>query len=365
MKTTGPLSDSISAFHAFSSFLDAVTMPISKSGDDSLYEQPTKGVFSYLPSSCVPYAELVRLDKPIGTLIVYFPYLFGSLFAACIQYPFISPPSMLSANAKLFLMAGLLRCAGCTWNDVIDRDLDRKVARCRLRPMARGAISPRNGYIFHMVQMLILFTFLLQTSPWAIPYVFAVVFFGQLYPFAKRVINYPEVVLGFALSPGVLVGYVVQGGRPTALVTEQPSTAVALACLCLSYLCWTVTHDIIYDFQDIRDDAKAGIKSMCLRYESHITPLLSGLAVAQVVFHIATGSAIRAGLLYYLGTCLGTATLLGYLIWKLDVRDPKECLWWFQYGSLIVGCTITAGFGGEYGRRLLAAKELQGGGLLV
>ncbi len=338
-------------------------MPISASGEESRYKQPTKGGLSYLPSSCVPYAELARLDRPIGTLIVYFPYLFGSLFAACIQYPFISPPSVLSANAKLFLTASLLRCAGCTWNDVIDRDLDRKVARCRLQPMARGAVSPRNGYVFHVAQMLIFLGFLLRTSPQALPNVSAVVLFGHLYPFAKRVTDYPEVVLGFALSPGVLVGCMVQGVRPTVLVTEQPN-AVALACLCLSYLCWTVTHDIIYNFQDIRDDAKAGIKSMSLRYENHITPLLSGLAVAQVVFHLATGLAIRAGLLYYLGTCLGTATLLGCLIWKLDVRDPKQCLWWFQYGSLIIGCTITAGFMGEYGRRLLAAKEFQGGGSL-
>ena len=342
-------------------------MLVSKSGDDSPYKQPTKGILSYLPFPCVPYAELARLDKPVGTLIVYFPYLFGSLFAACIQHPFIGPLSVLSANTKLFPTAWLLRCAGCTWNDVIDRDLDSKVARCRLRPMARGAVSPRNGYIFYVAQMLILLWFLLQTSPQAIPYVFVVVLVGQLYPFAKRVTNYPEVVLGFALSPGVFVGCVVQGVRPTALVPEQPSTAVALACLCLSYLCWTVTHDIIYAFQDIQDDAKAGIKSMCLRHERHMKPLLSGLAVAQLVFHIATGLTMRAGVLYYLGTCLGSATLLACLIWKLDVRDPKQCSWWFQYGSLIIGCTITAGFVGEYDRRLLCCRGILRamGGVLV
>ena len=172
------------------------------------YHRPTKGVLSYLPSSCVPYAELMRLDKPIGTLNIYFPYLFGSLFAACARFPLISPLSVLSVNLKLFPMAFLLRSAGCTWNDLIDRDLDRKVARCRLRPIARYAVSPKSGFIFYATQMLVWLAMLLQTDARTICYAFGGVLLGHLYPFAKRFTNYPQVVLGFALSWGMLVGCV-------------------------------------------------------------------------------------------------------------------------------------------------------------
>lgn len=172
------------------------------------YHKPTRGILSYLPSSFVPYAELMRLNKPVGTLNIYFPYLFGSLFAACARYPFVTPLSILSANLKLFPMAFLLRSAGCTWNDLVDRDLDRKVARCRLRPIARYAISPRSGFIFYVIQMLVWLAILLQTDAPTISYAFSGVLMGHLYPFAKRFTYYPQVVLGFTLSWGILVGCV-------------------------------------------------------------------------------------------------------------------------------------------------------------
>ena len=172
------------------------------------YSMPTSGAISYLPSLCVPYAELMRLDKPVGTLNIYFPYLFGSLFAACASYPLVTPLSVLSANLKLFPMAFLLRSAGCTWNDLIDHDLDRKVARCRLRPIARGAVSPRSGFIFYAIQMLVWLAMLLQTDAQTVCYAFTCVFLGHLYPFAKRFTHYPQVVLGFALAWGTFVGCV-------------------------------------------------------------------------------------------------------------------------------------------------------------
>ena len=166
------------------------------------YYKPTKGVLSCLPSSCVPYAELMRLYKPVGTLNIYFPYLFGSLFAACAQHPFVTSLSVLSANLKLFAMAFLLRSAGCTWNDLIDRDLDRKVARCRLRPIARYAVSPRSGFIFYAIQFLVWLAMLLQTDARTVYYALGCVFLGHLYPFAKRSTDYPQSCLASPF-PGV------------------------------------------------------------------------------------------------------------------------------------------------------------------
>lgn len=151
------------------------------------YYKPTKGALSCLPSSCLPYAELMRLKKPVGTLNIYFPYLFGSLFAACAQHPFVTPLSVLSANLKLFAMAFLLRSAGCTWNDLIDRDLDRKVARCRLRPIARYAASPRSGFILYAIRILVWLAMLLQTEARTVYCALGGVFFGTLISICEAV----------------------------------------------------------------------------------------------------------------------------------------------------------------------------------
>ncbi len=113
---------------------------------------PQKGFLSILPASWVPYAELMRLDKPTGFYLFYLPYLFGTLYASCIAIPIITPTSLLTTNIILLAGTVILRGAACTWNDNIDRELDRQVSRCRLRAIARGAVTPRNGHIFTAAQ---------------------------------------------------------------------------------------------------------------------------------------------------------------------------------------------------------------------
>lgn len=184
------------------------------------------------------------------------------------------------------------------------------------------------------------------------PYALIVVFWAHVYPLTKRITDYPQVVLGFALSAGIPVGCVYQGVSPSQLMVDQPVTAFGLACLHISYFFWTVIHDTVYGFQDIQDDTKAGIGSMSRRHERHITSLLLVIAGAQIMFHVATGMAIEAGVLYYVGTSLGTGVILGCMIMKVDIRDPSHCWWWFKVASSTIGWAIEAGFIAEYGRRL-------------
>ena len=330
----------------------------SKPSSKSEYKFPTKGLLALLPQSWVPYAELIRLGKPVGILNVYFPYLYGSLFAAIVSNPMPSPLALASLNARLLAMAFLLRCAGCTWNDILDRDFDRQVARCRLRPVARGAISPRSGYAFFAAQISIWAAVVLvgaadDMEAWI--YALVAVILAQIYPFAKRVTDYSQVVLGVTLSWGVLVGSVMQGIGPADLVVEQ---RMALACLYLTYIVWCVIHDTIYAFQDIRDDAKAGVKSMSLAYETNATLLLSLLAIAQVGLQVAMGVIIGAGASYYAGACVGVATWMCWMTWSVDVKEPQQCWWWFQYGCLIVGSAIAVGLGGEYLQRSHAVMSI-------
>ena len=326
----------------------------SKPPSSPQYKQPTSGLLALLPPSWVPYAELARLHKPVGILNVYYPYLYGSLFTAIVSNPIPNPLAILSLNARLLALAFLLRSAGCTWNDILDRDLDRQVARCRLRPIARNAVSPRSGYVFFAAQISIWATVVWisvadDMEAWI--YALVAVALAQIYPVAKRLTDYAQVVLGVTLSWGVLVGCVMQGLRPQSLAVDEPATGVALACLYFTYVIWCVIHDTIYAFQDVKDDAKAGVKSLSLAYESNARLLLSLLAVAQVGLQVAVGVIIGAGAGYFAGACAGVATLLCWMIWSVDVKDPRQCWWWFQYGCLIVGSAIAVGLGAEYSQR--------------
>ena len=322
------------------------------------YHVPTKGLLALLPQSWIPYAELIRLHKPVGILNVYFPYFYGSVFGAIVSDPIPSPLAIASVNARLLAMAFLLRCAGCTWNDILDRDLDRQVARCRLRPMARNAISPRSGYLFFAAQILIWAALLVGADIQVWAYAVAAVLLAQIYPFAKRVTDYSQVVLGVTLSWGVLVGCVMQNVMPTGLAAEQPAMGIALACLYSIYVIWCIIHDTIYAFQDVKDDAKAGVKSMSLAYETTSTLLLSILGVTQVGLQVAMGAIIGAGVFYSAGACVGVATLMCCMISSIDVKDPQQCWWWFQYGCLIVGSAIAVGLVGEYLQRYCAIQSI-------
>lgn len=312
------------------------------------YTAPKSGILVYLPNSCVPYAELMRIHKPVGIMNIFFPYLYGSLFAACVRSHSVPPASVISTGLKLFPLALLLRSAGCTWNDIIDRDVDRKVARCRLRPVARGAVSPRQGYLFFTAQIILWFILVAQAELEAMSYAVVALFLAQIYPFAKRFTDYAQVVLGVALSWGTLVGCKVGMTEPMTLLSDQPLLATALVCLCLSYALWTVIHDTIYGFQDVEDDAKAGVKSLCVRYRHCPTILLSTLAAAQIVCHLAIGVAMGANMLYYFGSCIIASFLLGAMVWSIDVGKPEECWWWFQWGSLAMGSTMTLSLVGQY-----------------
>jgi len=129
------------------------------------YSPPTKGFLSYLPSQWVTYAELIRIHKPAGILYIYFPYIFGSLFAASIRYSMPSLRALTTANLLLFAVAFIVRSIGCSWNDIVDRELGCHVARCRIRPIARGALTPKQGYIFTAFQYLLLFCIVKLISP--------------------------------------------------------------------------------------------------------------------------------------------------------------------------------------------------------
>lgn len=308
------------------------------------YESPKTGIISYLPKAIIPYAELIRIDKPAGTYYLFFPCLFSTLFAAPLATPIASPAAVLGTTALFFTGALVMRGAGCTINDLWDRNLDPHVQRTRLRPIARGAISPQNAIIFTGAQLLTGLAVLLQFPTQCLYYGIPSLLLVATYPLAKRVTYYPQFVLGLTFSWGAMMGFPALG---IDLLSNTPALLAASA-LYASNIAWTVLYDMIYAHMDVKDDAKAGIKSIVLRHGHQTKSVLTGLATIQVGLLAAAGLAIGASPIYFVGTCGSAIATLGVMIWRVNLNNVADCWWWFKNGCLLTGGGISAGLLGEY-----------------
>ncbi|MCJ1340213.1 Para-hydroxybenzoate--polyprenyltransferase, mitochondrial precursor (PHB:polyprenyltransferase) [Bachmanniomyces sp. S44760] len=190
-----------------------------------------------------------------------------------------------------------MRGAGCTINDLWDRNLDPHVTRTRLRPIARGAITPPQALTFTVAQLLTGLAILLQFPTSAILTAIPSLLLVATYPLAKRITHYPQFILGLTFSWGALLGFPALG---TNLLTD-PLALNASALLYASCVSWTVLYDMIYAHMDIRDDAKAGIKSIALRHEPDTKTILSALAVLQISLLGCSGWMVGSGPVFYIG----------------------------------------------------------------
>lgn len=318
------------------------TTPTTPPQNLPAYQPPTTGLISLLPSSLIPYAELSRFDKPAGTYYLFYPCLFSTLLAAPLSH---APPLTVLTTAALFLSGALImRGAGCAINDLWDRNLDPLVARTRLRPIARGAVTPRSALLWTSLQLLAGLGVLLQLPTQCVYLGVPSLALVAAYPLAKRVTHYPQFVLGLTFSWGAFMGFPALGVN---LMTE-PAAAAGAACLYASCVAWTVLYDMVYAHMDIRDDVKAGIKSIALRHEENTKVVLSGLAVVQVGLLAAAGVAVGAGPVFFVAGCGSAVASLGVMIWRVDLKSVESCWWWFKNGAWFTGGGIATGLAVEY-----------------
>ncbi len=328
----------------------ATTTPASLSNPTAVpapYSPPKTGLLSVLPSSWVPYAELIRLDKPAGTYYLYFPCLFSTLMAAPMAAPMASPISVISTSLLFFSGALIMRGAGCTINDLWDRNLDPHVARTRLRPIARGAVTPFQGVVFTGFQLLtglgILLQFPLECFFYATPSLLLV----ACYPLAKRITYYPQVVLGLTFSWGAMMGFPALG---VDLLSNTPALTAAVL-LYTSNIAWTVLYDMIYAHMDLKDDAKAGIKSIARKHDAETKQILTGLTIVQVALLAGAGLASGAGPAFFIGSCGGALVTLGIMIKRVNLKSVQDCWWWFVNGCWLTGGVISFGLAADYAVR--------------
>src|SRR5438067_5217189 len=205
-------------------------------------------VDSRAPQWSRPYLRLSRLDRPIGSWLLLMPCWWSAAIAAGVAHSIGQLPFVLA----LFLIGAFaMRGAGCTWNDITDRDLDAKVERTRSRPIPAGQVSVTQAFVFLVAQALVGLAVLLQFNRFAVLTGIASLLIVAIYPFMKRITWWPQVFLGLAFSWGALMGFAVTFGRidATALVLYGGSIA------------WVIGYDTIYAHQDAEDDALIGIKS--------------------------------------------------------------------------------------------------------
>ena len=314
------------------------------------YKAPQTGFISHLPASWIPYAELARIDKPVACLYLYFPCIFGTTLAASISNPMIPPTRLLVANLIFLVGSFLVRCAGCTWNDIVDQEFDRKVSRTQLRPLARRAITTFNALFFTVAQVLIGLALVVLLLPLqCLYYSVPSILLTGLYPYGKRFTHYPQIILGCVFSWGVFMAF-------PAFDLDLLSSSEAMnasGCLFLSCIAWTMVYDTIYAAQDIKDDTKAGIMSPVVRHQDHTRKLLMGAAMIQTALLCCTGIVMEASSVYFVCTCFGTSLMLGAMIRRVRLSNPKDCLWWFKNGCFYTGTIVASGFVGEYMARII------------
>jgi 4-hydroxybenzoate polyprenyltransferase len=259
-----------------------------------------------------PYLRLARFDRPIGSWLLLMPCWWSAALAAGVAHTVAQLPLVL---ALFFVGAFVMRGAGCTWNDITDRDLDALVERTRSRPIPAGQVSVPQAAVFLVAQALFGLAVLLQFNRVAVATGIASLVIVAAYPFMKRITWWPQIVLGLAFSWGALMGFAVTLGRIDA-------SALLLYAGSIS---WVIGYDTIYAHQDAEDDALIGIKSTALLFGARTPPvLLAFYATAVLLIGLALAFS-GAGFAAWIGLA-GFAAHLVWQVWRLEIGDPALCL---------------------------------------
>jgi len=259
-----------------------------------------------------PYLRLARLDRPIGSWLLLIPCWWSSGLAAVAAR---APAPSLAHLALFFVGAFAMRGAGCTWNDIVDRDLDAAVERTRSRPIPSGQVSVAKAALFLLLLALIGLSVLLTFNGFTVALGILSLVVVAVYPFMKRFTYWPQVVLGLAFSWGALMGWAAAFG----------SLAAPALLLYAGSIAWVIGYDTIYAHQDREDDALIGIKSTALLFGERTKPMLALFYGIAVILLGAAGFSAGAGGVFALGL-LAFAVHLSWQIARLDIGSADNCL---------------------------------------
>jgi 4-hydroxybenzoate polyprenyltransferase len=286
---------------------------------------PGNWVDIHAPEDMRPYLRLSRADRPIGTWLLLLPCWWGALLGA------LAEPDTRGLHTVWILIAcgagaWLMRGAGCTWNDISDRDIDPLVERTKNRPLASGQLSLREAVIWMVLQMTAAFLILLTFNGPAIVLGVLSLLPVTIYPFAKRFTWWPQLFLGLAFNWGALLAWTAQTG----------SLGWPAVLLYLAGIAWTLFYDTIYAHQDREDDALIGVKSTARLFGENTENWLRGFLVAALVLMslaVVYALAPRADPLVLslaLAGAWGFGAHLNWQLRRLNINDPETCLVLFR-----------------------------------
>jgi 4-hydroxybenzoate polyprenyltransferase len=288
------------------------------------------GWIAKLPRAWLPYLLLARMDRPIGTWLLFLPGLWGILLARA------SPSDSVRLVALFAIGSLVMRAAGCVVNDLWDRDIDRAVARTAARPLASGALQPRHALAFLLALLLAGLAVLLRLNRLSQALGVASLLLVGLYPLAKRVTWWPQLVMGFTFGFGAPMAYAAADGRLDA----------AGAALYAGAILWDLGFDTIYAHQDREDDALVGVRSTARLFGERTRPFLAVCYAAAIAALALAGWLAGLGPWFYPALALPAALLARQVI-ELDIDDPAGCLRLFRANrevGLTVGLAILAGW---------------------
>ncbi|OXG15082.1 4-hydroxybenzoate polyprenyl transferase [Cryptococcus neoformans Ze90-1] len=288
-----------------------------------------------------PYLYLTRLDKPIGSVLLYWPCAWSITMASTVHH---LPPTTPLFYMSLFAVgAVIMRGAGCTINDMWDWKMDAKVERTKTRPLAAGDVTQFGALTFLGAQLTAGLAVLTQLNWYSIVLGASSLGLVVIYPFMKRITYFPQVVLGFAFNWGALLGWsAVAGAVDWTIATPMYLGGAA----------WCVAYDIIYAHQDKKDDVIAGVKSMALRFPDTSRQVISTLSASFVSLLTFTGYMAGLGPLYYLISCGGAAAHLAWQCLNVNFDSRPDC--WKKFSSNgWLGGLIWSGIAADYVQQVM------------
>lgn len=288
----------------------------------------------WAPAWSLPYLRLARFDRPIGSWLLLLPCWWSAGMASIAAG---QPWPDVKLLALFAIGTVVMRGAGCTWNDILDRDLDGKVERTRSRPIPSGQVSAKQAFAFLVLLSLIGLCVLLQLNRFAIFTGIASLLVVSVYPLAKRVTNFPQIVLGLAFSWGALMGWAAVFGR-----LDMPAFL-----LYAGSICWVIGYDTIYAHQDREDDALLGVGSTAIFFGRNTKLALAALYAAATTLIAFAGFLAGAGIVFAIGLTV-FALHFAWQVKSIDIDDPALCLRIFRSnrdaGLILFAALVCDGF---------------------
>ena len=267
------------------------------------------------------FIELVRLKKPIGFMLLFWPCAWGLTLA----YNFSNSLYIYFCYLTLFFLGSvLMRSAGCIVNDILDKEFDKKVSRTKDRPIASGKISIKLGLIYAVFLCFLALLVLLNFNTFTIVLALGSMPLAFSYPLMKRYTYWPQLFLGITFNYGLILGWVC--------INNQIDIVPIV--FYLGAIFWTLGFDTIYGYQDIKDDEIIGVKSTSIRFKKNPKLFLIICYLIFIISLIVVGLFMKFNTIFYLFLSLPILHLFFYQIYNFNFKDPRNSLKIFKTNNL-------------------------------